>query len=239
MTTSRPSLSPANPPIPNPNPCWYACLYHPPEPDSVSSAVNVMNALVELAQDFSPRYQAPRDDLIVIDVSGLDRMFGDPRRIGEALRRSAAACGLRVQIAIAATRTVAMVVAVARPGVTVIRRGDEAAALAPLPLGILENIHDDLPMRFHHSRGGPHTGSGTPSTAAALGTPAPARADSRRVSRRRSPGERASVGEVLPKRHDLAARTTASERPEHGGWARTRSVPVITGGHRHGSAVLR
>ena len=166
------SLSPANPQRPpnpqppTPNPCWYACIFRPPGPDcqditcvargadaikhsassvvsSVArSSVNVVNVLVEVAQDFSPRYQTHRDDLIVIDVSGLDRLFGDPRRIGEELRQSSTARGLRVQIAIAATRTAAMVLAVARPGLTVIGRGDEGAALAPVSLGVLEKVYD-------------------------------------------------------------------------------------------------
>jgi protein ImuB len=107
---------------------------------SVASVVNVVNPLVALAENFSSRYESGRDDLIVIDVSGLHRVIGDPRRIGEELRRSAIVRGLRVQIAIAATRTAAMVLAVARPGVTVIARGEEQGALAPIAIGILEKV---------------------------------------------------------------------------------------------------
>ena len=123
-----------NPQSPIPNPCWYACVHLLP------SAVNVVNPLVALAEDFSPRYESRRDDLMVIDVSGLSRVIGDPRRIGEELRRSAIARGLHVQIAIAATHTAAGILAVARPGVTVIARGDERAALAPIAIGVLEGI---------------------------------------------------------------------------------------------------
>ena len=47
-----------------------------------------------------------------------------------------------MQIAIAATRAAAMLLAQARPGVTVIQRGEEAAALTPLPLGVLEKVCD-------------------------------------------------------------------------------------------------
>jgi impB/mucB/samB family len=134
VATNRQSLIPA--------PCWYAAIYQPPDP--ARSSDRSSDALCALAQDFSPRYQAHRDDLLAIDISGLDRLFGDPRRIGEELRRSALARRLHVQIAIAATRTAAMLLAVARPGVTVIGRGEEGAALAPLPLGLLDTLHDDL-----------------------------------------------------------------------------------------------
>ena len=108
----------------------YACLYEP-----LANA-----ALVALAQDFSPRFERHRGDLISIDVSGLRRLFGDPRTIGEALRRSATSRGMRVQVGIAATRTAAMVLAVGSPGLTVVDPGSEAAALASLPIGILEKL---------------------------------------------------------------------------------------------------
>jgi protein ImuB len=103
-----------------------------------------MARLVELAQDFSPRFECHGDDLVSIDVSGLGRLLGVPRAIGEELRRSSEARGLHVQVALAATQTAAMVVAHARPGVTIVNRGDEAALLAPLAIGILEKIFDPL-----------------------------------------------------------------------------------------------
>ena len=108
----------------------YACLYEP-----LANA-----ALVALAQDFSPRFERHRGDLISIDITGLRRLFGAPRAIGEALRRSATSRGMRVQVGIAATRTAAMVLAVGSPGLTVVDPGSEAAALASLPIGILEKL---------------------------------------------------------------------------------------------------
>ena len=119
----------------------YACLH-------AVSAVHA-STLVELARDFSPRFECHRDDLVSIDIRGLDRLLGDPHAIGDELRRSAAARGLRLQVAIAATRTAAMVLAHARPGLTVVERGGEAAALAPIPIGILEKIYDDGTKKSH------------------------------------------------------------------------------------------
>jgi protein ImuB len=120
----------------------YACLYNPPGLHSPGSDdVNRGVRLADLAQDFSPRFECHSADLVSIDVSGLARLLGDPHAIGEEMRRSAAARGLRVQVALATTRTVAMVLAYARPGLTVVEPGGEAAALAPIPVGILETVH--------------------------------------------------------------------------------------------------
>ncbi len=114
------------------------------------------NALVALAQDFSPRFECHGDDVVAIDVSGLDRLLGDPRAIGEELGRSASARGLRVQVALAATRAAAMVLAYARPGLTVVERGKEADALASLPIDVLRKVAAHL--MDHHlfvARGAP------------------------------------------------------------------------------------
>lgn len=101
--------------------------------------------LLAVAEAFSPRYEQHRHDVVVIDVSGLDRLIGPPRVIADELRRDAANRGLHVHVAIAATRVAALVLAHARPGVTVVDPGHEATALAPLPIRILEQIdhHDE------------------------------------------------------------------------------------------------
>jgi protein ImuB len=96
--------------------------------------------LRSLAPLFSPRYERHGDDLLSIDVSGLERLLGAPRAIGEELRREAAARGLRVHVAIAGRRVAALLLAVARPGLSVVAAGEEAAALAPLRIEVLEKI---------------------------------------------------------------------------------------------------
>jgi protein ImuB len=94
-------------------------------------------ALVQIARDFSPRVEAHGDRTVMLDISGLGSLIGDPRSIGEELRRTAADAGLRVHIAVAGTSTAAMLLAQARAGLTVVARGEEAQALAPLPLRTL------------------------------------------------------------------------------------------------------
>ena len=123
----------------------YACIYRPPAPDGHRHAGDgrAVHPLLAIAQEFSPRYECPRDDLVSIDVSGLERLLGPAQIIGGELRREAAARGVRAHVAVAGTRTAALVLAIARPGLTVIAPGDEAAALAPIHIGILEKIEDN------------------------------------------------------------------------------------------------
>jgi protein ImuB len=108
---------------------------------------SAVNPLIAIAQQFSPRYEQHRDDLVSIDVSGLERLLGPARVIGEELRREATARGVRPHVAIAATRMAAMLLALTRPGVTIVEPGTEAEALAPVAIGILEKIPDDKPQR--------------------------------------------------------------------------------------------
>src|SRR5262245_11174367 len=89
----------------------FACLYRPPAPDGGTSTLDA------IAQEFSPRYERHRDDLVAIDLRGLDRLIGPPRVIGRELRREAADRGVRVHVAIASTQIAAAVLALAHPGI--------------------------------------------------------------------------------------------------------------------------
>src|ERR1051325_10305445 len=107
--------------------CLYACVYVPIGQDRTADPP----VLAALAQDFSPRFEIDAVDLVTIDVSGLGRLLGPPRTIGEELQRAAAQRRLRAaHVVVASTRIAACVLARARPGLTVIPRGAEADALA-------------------------------------------------------------------------------------------------------------
>src|SRR5438067_6507169 len=113
----------------------YACLYRPSAPDADAAV-----AVDAIAREFSPRYERHDDDVVAIDVAGLDRLLGPPSTIADELRREAADRGVRVHVAIAGTCAAALILAHARPGVTIIKRGEEADALAPIAIGILERV---------------------------------------------------------------------------------------------------
>ena len=96
-------------------------------------------SLVQVAREFSPRIET-YDRLVTLDISGLGSLIGEPRAIGEELRRAAADAGLAAHVAVAATSTAAMLLAHARAGLTVVPRGEEGKALAPLPLDLLDHL---------------------------------------------------------------------------------------------------
>ena len=115
------------------------------DPDlSAISATSAVPVLVTIAEQFSPRYERHRDDLVSIDVSGLERLLGPAGAIGAELRREAGARGIRAHVAVAGTRMAALVLALARPGLTVVPRGTEAEALVPLPIALLDKAASTL-----------------------------------------------------------------------------------------------
>ena len=137
------SLTP-NPQSLSPNPSThplYACLYLPPGSDQPASS---SSTLIDIAQQFSPRYERDRDDLVSIDVSGLERLLGPGRVVGEELRREATARGVRLHVAIAGTRMAALLLALARPGLTIVEPGGEAEALAPIAIEQLSTLKSQV-----------------------------------------------------------------------------------------------
>ena len=100
--------------------------------------------LVALAAEFSPRYERHRLDLVSIDVRGLSRLLGTPATIGAEMRREAAARGLRVHVALAPTRMAALVLATARPGLTVVNRTGMTSVLGAVPVSVLLQLEAEL-----------------------------------------------------------------------------------------------
>ena len=117
----------------------FACLYLRP-PVSERRLRPASTTIIQLARDFSPRVEAHGDYTVTLDISGLGSLIGAPRAIGEELRRAAAEAGVAVHVAVAATSTAAMLLAHARAGLTVVPRGEEGSAVAPLPLDVLDHL---------------------------------------------------------------------------------------------------
>ncbi len=95
-------------------------------------------ALVAVARSFTPRVEARTPTPVLLDLSGLGRLWPTPQELGRALLDAAAARAIEAQVALAFSRATALVVARACPGLTLVPAGGEAAALAPLPLALLE-----------------------------------------------------------------------------------------------------
>ena len=108
------------------------------------------DTLLGVARDFSPRVEACGPREVTLDLSGLTRLFGDAQTIAGELRRTAADRGLRIRIAIAGTRTAARLLTRARAGITIVEPGDEAQALATLPIELLHIFEPSNPEPSNH-----------------------------------------------------------------------------------------
>jgi protein ImuB len=101
------------------------------------AAMHGSGPLYDCASDFSPRLELAAEDTVVLDIRGLDRLFGTPRRLAEAMTGRAREAGLAVNVAVARNPDAAVHAARALPGITVIPDGQEHYYLEPLPLALL------------------------------------------------------------------------------------------------------
>jgi protein ImuB len=102
----------------------YACIHASGNPE----------LLLECARAFSPLIEQTSDDAVILDVSGLGRLYPTPRDLADAI---VAQAGIPVHLAIASNPDAAWHAARGFRGITLIERGAEAQALAPLPLNLL------------------------------------------------------------------------------------------------------
>jgi protein ImuB len=94
-------------------------------------------ALLDCAQSFSPRVEAHGCDTIVLDLAGLQPLFGALPKIARALARRASDLGLETNVAVAGNPDTAALAARGFSGVTVIPEGKEAEQLGSLPVEVL------------------------------------------------------------------------------------------------------
>jgi protein ImuB len=113
----------------------FGCLH-------ASSPLPDAEVVVVLARSFTPRIEVVAAGTVLLDLHGFGRVWPTPQSLGRAIVDAAAAQHLALATALAWTRRAALFVARARPGLTVVPAGEEAAALAPLPLDSL-GLDDD------------------------------------------------------------------------------------------------
>jgi protein ImuB len=94
-------------------------------------------ALVEVAEGFSPRIEDAGEGIVFIDIEGMERHFDDEHELGRAAIQSADAISLPARVGIAASKLAARVAAELPKSPTVVEPGKEAEFLAPLPLARL------------------------------------------------------------------------------------------------------
>jgi len=154
----------------------YACLRANSELETVNqlSTVNcgsafakatARQALLEVARDFSPRVMVASECEVLLDVSGLGRLIGEPPAIAAALARALFAAGAAASIALAPTQTAARLLAT-QPPLDAARGGPlddardrpgcPATHLPHLPVGLLRPLETLPPAMNHRDRARPY-----------------------------------------------------------------------------------
>ena len=94
-------------------------------------------ALLDCAQSFSPRVENTACDTVVLDIDGMEALFGPPAKLARDLARRASELGIEANVAVAPNPDAATIAARGYPGVTVIPPGEEEDRLGGLPLQVL------------------------------------------------------------------------------------------------------
>ncbi len=114
------------------------------QPRSFAQEDSAHAALLDCAHGFSPRVESTAPDTILVDLAGLDQLFGAPPKMARELARRVAAIGLEARIGVAANPDAALHAARGFPGITVIPLGKEAARLGELAIDVLAPVPEIL-----------------------------------------------------------------------------------------------
>ena len=216
----------------------FACLY---------SLSTPLTALVALAESFTPRFEVT-GSLVMLDVSGLSRLLGSFKEIGEQLRRASPG---PVRIAIAPTQTAAALLALSRAGLTVIEAGGQSAALAPLPVSVLGELDrlnvvvDRPPTRAQNFRASFGATSPEPAAPELVAPKRPAAkaelAAPKRPAAKAGPPPVGEMWDALPYFESTLERTSELAVKAHcgGGWSHPRDSHAarLTRMRRGGTAI--
>src|SRR5205809_3585604 len=93
--------------------------------------------LLDCAGAFSPRVENMPAGAVVVDVEGLERLFGSYSEIASKIAEAACARGLEANVALASNIDAAVCAARGFGGITVLNHGTEANRLSDLPPAVL------------------------------------------------------------------------------------------------------
>ncbi|MFY9562221.1 MAG: DNA polymerase Y family protein [Terriglobales bacterium] len=99
--------------------------------------VSAHAALLDCAQSFSPEVEDTAPGTVLLNLSGLEPLFGPLPKIARELARRASRMELEANVAVAANPDTALLAAHGFPGVTLIPEGREAECLGALPVDVL------------------------------------------------------------------------------------------------------
>lgn len=99
-------------------------------------------ALLDVAHAFTPRVEDTHPDRLLLDLDGLERLYGPAATMARELASRVSAVGLDCNLGVAANPDAAMHAACGFSGITVIPVGEEAKRLGVLPLPVLLDSFD-------------------------------------------------------------------------------------------------
>jgi protein ImuB len=112
---------------------------------SESQEASAHAALLDCAQSFSPEVEDASPGAVLLNLAGLEPLFGPLSKIARDLARRVSQMGLEANIAVAANPDAALLAARGFPGVTLIPEGREAERLGDLPVDVLlESFSSDV-----------------------------------------------------------------------------------------------
>jgi protein ImuB len=94
-------------------------------------------ALLDCAQSFSPRVEDVAPDTLLLDLSGLKKLFGSSPKIAREISHRASDMGLETNVAVASTLEAVLLAAHGFSGVTVVPEGKESETLGSLLVEVL------------------------------------------------------------------------------------------------------
>jgi len=99
-------------------------------------------ALLDVAHAFTPRVEDTHHDRLLLDLDGLERLYGPAATMARELASRVSAVGLECNIGMASNPETAMHAACGFTGTTVIPAGEEAKRLGVLPITVLLDSFD-------------------------------------------------------------------------------------------------
>ena len=104
---------------------------------SESQETSAHAALLDCAQSFSPEVEDASPGTVLLNLAGLEPLFGPLPKIARDLARCVSQMGLEANIAVAANPDAALLAARGFSGLTLIPEGREAERLGDLPVDVL------------------------------------------------------------------------------------------------------
>ena len=111
----------------------FACIHVP----DARAAASAQPALLDFASAFSPRVEDTAAGVVVLDIEGLDRLFGSTVELGRRLQEYASSLGTAIHVGIASNPDAAVCAARGWPGITILERTTETARLKDLDIALL------------------------------------------------------------------------------------------------------